>query len=149
MLFSSLWVHNVWLHVAFYKNLGSGYRTACGSVGTEPPVTPYLSISCNVAVTHRDRLIYQPSGYLGLSDISASAKAADFISLSRCWQNAVIFLPHPGNLLKKAQESKSRQLSCSNVSRCVFINKQARWIMEHVSAITAKTKASSLINQIN
>jgi len=32
MLFSSLWVHNVWLHVAFYKNLGSGYRTARGSV---------------------------------------------------------------------------------------------------------------------
>jgi len=62
----------------------------------------------------------------GFADISVSAKTADFIGLSRCWQNAVILLTHPDNLLKKAQQSKSRQLSCSNVSRCVFVNKQTR-----------------------
>jgi len=44
---------------------------------------------------------------LGFADISASAKTADLIGLSRCWQNAVIFLTHPDNLRKKAQRSKS------------------------------------------
>jgi len=40
----------------------------------------------------------------------------------------------------KAQQTNSRQLSCRNTSRCVFINKQTRWIMKHASAIAAKTK---------
>jgi len=40
---------------------------------------------------------------LGFTDISVSAKTADFIGLSRCWQNA-------DNLSKKAR-TKSRQLS--------------------------------------
>jgi len=79
--------------------------------------------------------------YLGLTDISA--KMANFTSLSRCCQNSVIFLTHSDNLCKKAQWSKSRQLSCSNTSRCVFINKQKRWTMEPTLAIAAKTKASS------
>jgi len=47
------------------------------------------------------------------------------IDLSRCWQN-VIFLTHADNLHRKAQWTKSRQLSCSNASRCVFINKKTR-----------------------
>jgi len=28
--------------------------------------------------------------YLGFADISVSAKTADFIGLSRCWQNTVL-----------------------------------------------------------
>jgi len=46
---------------------------------------------------------------------------ADFIGLGRSWQNAVIFYTHPDNLRKKAQWTKSRQLSCSNADRCAFI----------------------------
>jgi len=38
--------------------------------------------------------------------MSVAAKMADFISPSRCWQNA-------DNLCKKARRIKSRQLSCS------------------------------------
>jgi len=64
------------------------------------------------------------------------------IGLSRCWQNAVIFLMHPDNLCKKAQRSKSRRLSYSNASRCSFINNQTRLTMEHESAVEAETKAS-------
>jgi len=86
--------------------------------------------------------------YLGFVDILGSAKIADFIGLSRCWQNAVILHIHADNLPKKAQQSKSRQLSCSNASRCVSINKHTRWTMEHASAVTAETKASSLIRLI-
>jgi len=86
--------------------------------------------------------------YLGFTDISVSAKTADFIGLSRSWQNAVIFLTHADNLRKKAQQTKSRQLSCSNASGCVFIKKQTRWIIGHVSAVTSETKASSLIRLI-
>jgi len=41
-------------------------------------------------------------------------------TIHRSWQNAVIFLTHPDNLRKKAQRSKSRQLSY-NASRCGFI----------------------------
>jgi len=59
--------------------------------------------------------------YLGFTDISISAKTANIIGLSRCWQNAVIFLTHADNLRNKAQRTKSRQLSCSNASTCVFI----------------------------
>jgi len=38
-----------------------------------------------------------------------------------CYKNTVIFLMHADNVRKQAQWTKSRQLSCSNVSRCVFI----------------------------
>ena len=85
--------------------------------------------------------------YLGFVNISVSAKTADFIDFSRCWQNAVIFLSHPDTLSKKVQWTKSRQLSCSNASRCGFINKQTRWTMVHTSAVAAKK--SIIINQIN
>jgi len=70
-----------------------------------------------------DRYIGQ---YLGFTDISVSAKIADCIGVSRCWQNAVIFLAHPDNLRKKTQRRKSWQFSCSNASRCGFINKRTR-----------------------
>ena len=80
--------------------------------------------------------------YLFFTDISVSAETANFFGLSRCWQNVVIFLTHPGNSRKKTQLSKSRQLSCSNASRCGFINKQTRLAMENASAIAAETKAS-------
>jgi len=40
--------------------------------------------------------------------LSVSAKIAGFIGLSRCWQNAVIFLTHPDNLRKKVQRTQSR-----------------------------------------
>jgi len=86
--------------------------------------------------------------YLCFTNISVSAKMADIIGLSRCWQRAVILFTHADNLCKKAQRSKSRQLSCSNASRCVFINKQTRWTMEHASAVAAETKASSSIRLI-
>jgi len=76
---------------------------------------------------------------LGVTDISVSAKTADIIGLSRSWQNAVIFLTHPDNLRKKAQRSKSRQLSYNNGSRCGFINKQTRLTMERASVVTTET----------
>jgi len=59
--------------------------------------------------------------YLGFTDISVSTKTADIIGLNRSWQNAVIFLTHPDNWRKKAQRSKSRQLSYNNASRSGFI----------------------------
>ena len=40
--------------------------------------------------------------YLGLADTMVSAKMVDFIGLSRCWQNTVIFLMHQDNLRKEA-----------------------------------------------
>jgi len=95
----------------------------------------------------RDRPIYRPC-YLGFTDISVSAKTAEFIGLSRCWENAVIFLTHPDNLRKKAQRNKSRQLSCSNASRCVFINKQTRRTMEHASVGRHSRNKNIIINQI-
>jgi len=91
--------------------------------------------SCPPSVLEIDR-------YLGFTSISVSAKTADIMGLSRCWQNAVIFLTHPDNMRKKAQRSKSRQLSYSNASRCGFINKQTRLTMEHRSAGAAETKTS-------
>jgi len=42
----------------------------------------------------------------------------------RHWQNAVVCLTHADNLHKKAQRTKSRQLSCSNASRYVFTSRQ-------------------------
>ena len=55
------------------------------------------------------------------------------------------YIPHTSRQLvrKKAQRTKARQLSYSNASRCGFINKQTRVTMEHASAVTAATKASS------
>jgi len=81
--------------------------------------------------------------YLGFTDISVSAKTANIIGLNRSWQNAVIFLMHPDNLRKKAQRSKSRQLSYNNASRWGFIKKQTRLTMERASAVTTETKAST------
>ena len=81
--------------------------------------------------------------YLGFTNISVSAKTADNIGLNRSWQNTVIFLTHPDNLRKKAQQSKSRPSSYNNASRCGFINKQTRLTVEHASAVTTETKASS------
>jgi len=78
------------------------------------------------------------SRYLGFTNTSVSVKTADKIGLSMCGQNAAIFLIHADNLRKKAQRTKSRQLSCSNTNRCVFINKQTR-TMEQASAVAAKT----------
>jgi len=95
----------------------------------------------------RDRPIYWPGQYigryLGFTDISVSAKTANIIGLNRSCQNAVIFLTYPDNLRKKAQWSKSRQLSYNNAIGCGFINKQTRLTMEHASAVTTKTKAST------
>ena len=82
------------------------------------------------------------------TNISVSAKAADFTDLSRCSQTAVIFLTHADNLHKKAQWIKSRQLSYRNASSGVFINKETRWTMEHTQGVAAETKASSLIRLI-
>jgi len=59
--------------------------------------------------------------YLGFTNILVSAKTADIIGLSGCWQKAVMFLTHSDNLHEKAQWTKSRQLSCSNAGRCVFM----------------------------
>jgi len=62
------------------------------------------------------------------------------------------YIPHARRQL--VQESMVNQVktvilqSYSNTSRCVFINQQTRWTMEHVSAVAVKTKASSLINSI-
>jgi len=50
----------------------------------------------------------------------------------------VVFLTHLDNLRKKAQWTKSRQLSCSNTSSYVFINKHTTWTMKHALAIATK-----------
>jgi len=80
--------------------------------------------SSHTCIDSRDKPIYQPSRYkrpiFGFCQYIGIGQNR----LSRCWQNAIIFLMHPDNLLKKAQQSKSKQLSCNNVSRCVFINEQ-------------------------
>jgi len=63
-----------------------------------------------IAVMHdttRDRLIYWANIWVS-QIIPVSAKMADFIGRSRCWQNAVTFLTHPDKLRKKAQRTKSR-----------------------------------------
>jgi len=72
---------------------------------------------------------------LGFTDISAIM--ADFISFCRWWQNAVIFLSHADNLRKKAQPTKSSQLSCSNSSQFFFcwnisvIFAETIWSLKH------------------
>jgi len=70
-----------------------------------------------------------------------------YIGLSRCWQNAAIFLTHAENLRKKAQRTKSRQLSCSNASRCVF---QISWQDNYGARLSRRSrkKAPSLIRLI-
>jgi len=70
------------------------------------------------------------------------------IGLSRGWQNAVIFLMYADTFRKEAQWTKSRQLSCSSASRCVFISKQTRWTLKHALAVAAETKALSVIRLI-
>ena len=110
--------------------------------------------TCLVGHMTRARLIYSVCMadtlglYLGFTDILVSAKTAYFMGFSRCWQNAVLFLMHADSLCKKAQWTMLRQLSCCNNSRCIFINKQTKWTMEHASSLTAKTKVSSLIRLI-
>jgi len=68
-------------------------------------------------------LIHRADNWVSPIFISVSAKMTDKIGLSRCWQNAIIFLMHLDNWHKKAQQSQSRQLPCTNVSRCIFIPK--------------------------
>ena len=53
--------------------------------------------------------------YLGFSNISVSAKTTDFISFSRCAQNAVILLTHPDNLRKKAQRKLWQEKQLDNL----------------------------------
>jgi len=73
----------------------------------------------------RDRPTYRPGRYIG--PIFGFHR---YIGIGlTCWQNAVIFYTHPDNLRKKAQRINSRELSCSNASKCVFKNKQTRWTM--------------------
>jgi len=55
-------------------------------------------------VLNRDRPIYRP-GQIYQADIWVSSIYQYWpkcIGLSRCWQNAVMFLTHPDNLHKKA-----------------------------------------------
>jgi len=78
--------------------------------------------------------------HLGFANISLLAKTANLTGLSRYQQNAVKFLTYADNSCKKAQQNKSRQLYCSNASRCIFTNKQTRWTMEHLLAVAAETK---------
>ena len=76
-----------------------------------------------------DQPIYRP--IVGFHRQLVAAKTADFIGLLRFWQNTLIISTHPDILHKKAQRSKSWQLSYSNASRCGFINKQTRLTMKH------------------
>jgi len=121
-------VHNNFHTTWATKTISFSLTTQCDTIqicvcncvvlyGKQPNNQFYLEI---------DRYISQ---YLGFIDISVSAKTADIIGLNRSWQNAVVFLMHPDTLHKKAQRSKSKQLSYNNASRCGFINKQTRWRM--------------------
>jgi len=73
------------------------------------------STSVKTVIVSRDRLIYRPGLYIGL--MFRFHRYIGKVGVD----NAVIFLTHPDNMCKKAQQTKSRQLSCSNASRCVFI----------------------------
>jgi len=106
----------------------------CTCINSSPIACPPSSVVCWCLEIDR---------YMGFTDISVSAKTADIIGLNMSWQNAVIFLTHSDNMRKKAQRSKSRQLSYNNASRCGFINKPTRLTMERASAVTTETKASS------
>jgi len=86
--------------------------------------------------------------HLGFTDMSVSAKTTDFIGLCRSCEKAVIFLTHPDNWRWKAQRTKSRQLSCSTASRCVFMNKQTRWTVNTRQPSQPKQKHHQLIRLI-
>jgi len=73
-----------------------------------------MIVQCKETVNFGDGLMYRPGWHLGFADVLVSAKTANFIGLSRCWQKAVIFLTYADNLCKKAQRTKSRQLYCNN-----------------------------------
>jgi len=94
-------------------------------------LTSFVQLCMAILTLEIDRYIGR---YLSFTDI---------IDLNRSWQNAVIFYMHADNLRKKAQRSKSRQLSYSNASKCGFINKLTRLTMQCASAVTTETKASS------
>jgi len=80
--------------------------------------------------------------YEGFAYILVLAKTAGLIGLCSHWRKTVIFLTYADNPHKKAQQSKSRELSCSNAS------KQTRWTMEHALAVAVETKTSLLIRLI-
>jgi len=71
-----------------------------------------------------------------------------YIGLNRSWQNAIIFLTHPDNLRKKAQRSKSRQLSYNNTSRCGFINKQTDKV-NHGACVSRYNRNKSIIGKFH
>jgi len=77
----------------------------------------YVSHYRTLLVYTRDRPIYRPGRYY--RPIFGFYRYIG-IGLSRCWQNAVIFLKHADNLRTKVHRTKSRQLSCSNANRCIF-----------------------------
>jgi len=60
--------------------------------------------------------------------ISLSAKTTDFIGLSRCWQNAVIFLTNPDNLCKKAQSQDSYLQKTLLVFEKIFFLAIVNWM---------------------
>ena len=95
-----------------------------------------VNFLCNMVLT-RDRPIYR---YRPKRPIFSASVGVD---------KTLLYSSHIlTNLHKKAQRTKSRQLSCSNASKCIFINKQTRWTTEHVSTVATETKASSLITLI-
>jgi len=58
----------------------------------------------------------------------------------------LLFLTHPDNLGKKAQQTQLRRLPCSNA--CVFINKQTK--MNHGARVGRRRRNKNIIiNQIN
>jgi len=68
------------------------------------------------SIDYRDRPIYRQADtlgwYLGFADIWALPDMADFIGLITCWQNAVIFLTHIiDNLRKKDEPSQDSYLA--------------------------------------
>jgi len=54
----------------------------------------------------------------------------------------LLHFSHIQTTCTRKHNEASQQLSYSNASRCVFINKQTRLTMEHALAVTAETKAS-------
>jgi len=63
-------------------------------------------------IATRDRPIYRP--YIWVSPIYRYRPK--WLGLSRCWQNAVIFLMHPDNLCKEAQRTKPKQYLAATLS---------------------------------
>jgi len=60
------------------------------------------------------------------------------------------YISHTSRQLALTKHNELRQDSylAAMLAVCIFINKQTRWTMKHASAVTAKTKASSLIRLI-